>query len=138
MIKNERATKTCTSVRVLHRKQNTHYIHLIRKHKFDAEFLNFSSTPYRLNFIFELDIVIYHILGSEYAEFAHRDIGDVTITHISTVCKTCISISARVQKMHINDLAIKTNVTKNKSTVNYFRILSSFTTANLALIVYDK
>jgi hypothetical protein len=39
--------------------------------------------------------IIYFII-------ARRDIGDVTITHISTPCKKCISISARVQKMHIN------------------------------------
>jgi hypothetical protein len=69
------------------------------------------------------------MLGSNYAEFAWRDIGDVTIAHISTPCKKCISISARVQKMHISDVTMKKYVTTNK----YFRILSSFTTAILAL-----
>ena len=79
-----------------------------------------------------MNIYIYHILGSDYAEFVQRDIGDVTITHISTPCKKCISISARVQKMHINDVTMKKYVTTNKSTVKYFRILSFFTTAILA------
>jgi hypothetical protein len=37
---------------------------------------------------------ISHILGSDYAEFARRDIGDVTITHISTPCKKCIFMSS--------------------------------------------
>jgi hypothetical protein len=54
---------------------------------------------------------LYHILDSDYAEFARRDIGDVTITHISTPCKKCLSISARVQKMHINDVTMKKYVT---------------------------
>ena len=69
-------------------------------------------------------IIIYHILSSDYAEYAQRDIDDVTITHIRTPCKNCISISVRVQKMHINDVTMKMYVTTNK----YFRILSSFVT----------
>jgi hypothetical protein len=44
------------------------------------------------------DNCFYHILGSDYAEFARRHICDVTITHISTPCKKCISLSVRVQK----------------------------------------
>jgi hypothetical protein len=50
----------------------------------------------------QINIHFYHILGSVYAGFARRDIDDVIITHISTPCKKCISISARVHKMHIN------------------------------------
>jgi hypothetical protein len=42
---------------------------------------------------------IYHILGSDYAEFVLCDMGDVTITHISMQCKKCISISAPMQKV---------------------------------------
>ena len=79
-----------------------------------------------------LDIRIDHILGSDYAESARSDIGDVTITHISTPCKKCISISARVQKMHINDVTMKKYVTTNKFVVKYFRIWSSFITAIVA------
>jgi hypothetical protein len=60
----------------------------------------------------------YHILGNDYAEFARRNIGGVTITHICTPCKKCISISARVQKMHTNDVTMKKNVTAHKSIVN--------------------
>jgi hypothetical protein len=41
-------------------------------------------------------------LGSGHEEFAQRDIGDIKIMHICTSCKKCISISAHVQKMHIN------------------------------------
>jgi hypothetical protein len=77
-------------------------------------------------------IIIYHILGCDYAEFARRDIGDVKITHISTPCKKCISISAHLQKMHISDVTLKKYVTANKSVDKYLRILSSFTTAILA------
>jgi hypothetical protein len=52
---------------------------------------------------------------------------------ISEHCaKKCISISARVQKMHINDITMKMYVTTNNSIDKYFRILSSFTTASLA------
>jgi hypothetical protein len=40
-------------------------------------------------------IQIYHILGSDYAEFAQHDIGDVTITHISTPSKKCISMTSQ-------------------------------------------
>jgi hypothetical protein len=74
----------------------------------------------------------YHILGSDYAEFARRDIGDVTITHIRTPCKKSISISARVQKMHINDVTMKKYVTKIKSVVKYFIYYGNF-----SWIVYD-
>ena len=88
--------------------------------------------PNFLLLYFYINIIIYHILGSDYAEFAQRDIDDVTITNISTPCKKCISISARVQKMHINDVTMKKYVTTNKSTVKYFRILSYFTTTILA------
>jgi hypothetical protein len=76
--------------------------------------------------------LIYHVLCSDYAEFVLRDIGDITITHIRTSCKKCLSVSGRVQKMHINDVAMKKYVTTNKSIVKYFRILSSFTSAILA------
>jgi hypothetical protein len=50
---------------------------------------------------------VYHILGSDYAEFARRDMGDVTITHICTPCK-----KARVKKMHINDVKMKMDTTQ--------------------------
>jgi hypothetical protein len=72
-----------------------------------------------------------HMLCSD-AELARRDMGDVTITHIRTPCKQCISISAHVQKMHINDVAMKRNVTRNKSLVKYFKIMSLLTTVILA------
>ena len=35
--------------------------------------------------------MFYHILGSYYAESAWPDMDDVTITHICTPCKKCIS-----------------------------------------------
>jgi hypothetical protein len=81
-------------------------------------------------------IRIYHILGSDYAEFARRDIGDVTITHISTPCKKCISISPRVQKMHISDVTMEKYVTTNKSVVKYLRIFIFIYYGNFSLIVY--
>jgi hypothetical protein len=80
----------------------------------------------------------YHILGTDYAEFARRDIGDVTITHISTPCEKCKSISARVQKMHINDATMKKYVTTNKSVVK-LNVLQNFVFIyydNFSLIVY--
>jgi hypothetical protein len=77
-------------------------------------------------------IYIIYLRGSDYAEFARCDIGDVTITYISMPCKKCISISMRVQKMHINDVTKKKSVTTNKSVVKYFRILSLFIITILA------
>jgi hypothetical protein len=41
---------------------------------------------------------IYHIFGSDYAEFAPRNMGDVTITFICPACKKCITISECVKK----------------------------------------
>jgi hypothetical protein len=89
-----------------------------------------------------IPFITYPVLGSDYAEFARRDIGDVTITHISTPCKKCISISARVQKMHINISTCaknayqwchnEKNVTKNKSMVKYCRIFTSSISTILA------
>jgi hypothetical protein len=72
---------------------------------------------------------VYHILGSDYAEFARRDFDGVTITHISTLCKKCKLISAHVQKMHIIDVTMKNYVTTNK----YFIYYDKF-----SFIVYDK
>jgi hypothetical protein len=43
-----------------------------------------------------------------------------------------LPISARVQKMHINDITMKKYVKTNKSIVKYFKILSSSTTAILS------
>jgi hypothetical protein len=55
----------------------------------------------------DVRVFIKYFNSSDYTEFARRDIGDVTITHISTPCNKCISISARMQKMHINDVTLK-------------------------------
>jgi hypothetical protein len=73
------------------------------------------------------------MLGSDYVEFARRDMSNVTITQISTPCKKCISISARLLKMHINDITLKKYVTTSKSEVKYYSISFLSTTAILAL-----
>jgi hypothetical protein len=72
-----------------------------------------------IKFVVVLEYIksVYHILGSDCAEFAWHDIGDV--------CHIYPYLHA-MQKMHIND------VTTNNSIVKYWRILSSFITTILA------
>jgi hypothetical protein len=76
-------------------------------------------------------ICLNHIGGGDYAEFARRNFGDVTITHICMLCKKCISISTCVQKCISIDVTVKKYITTNKSTVKYFY-------NNFSAIVYDK
>jgi hypothetical protein len=74
---------------------------------------------------FDMYFSFYHIFGG-CAEFAQRDIGDVTITYICTPCKKCISISAREQKMHINDITYNEKVCHDKQVYSQIHVLPKF------------
>jgi hypothetical protein len=56
------------------------------------------------------------------------------------LCKKCISIhvSARVQKLYMNDVTMKKHVMTNKTIVKYFRIFANVYYGNFSLIVYNK
>jgi hypothetical protein len=99
----------------------------------DSGKLTFDSFYFSFSHIFLCNIQIYHILGSDYAKFARCDIDDVTITYMSTPCKKCISISACVQKMHINDVTMKKYNEKVRHKKQVFIYYNNF-----SLIVYDK
>jgi hypothetical protein len=72
--------------------------------------------------------VFFHILGSDYAESAWRNMGDVTITQIiSMLCRNSYQVSACHARININVVTMKKYVTTNRSTV----ILSWFTTVIL-------
>jgi hypothetical protein len=76
---------------------------------------------------------VYRILGSDYAEFARRDIGDVTITHISTPCNISTRAKNAYQWRHNekvrHDKQICFQILKNFIFIYY---------GNFSLIVYDK
>ena len=89
----------------------------------------------------DMDFSMYYSLFIIYLEVIMQNLHSVILVtsqlpiSARRAKKKCISISACVQTMHINDVTMKMYVT----TKNYFRILSSFVNyGKFTLIVYDK
>lgn len=65
------------------------WIHFIQ---FTSEF---STTQWTIK-----NMILYHILGNEYADFAQRDMGDVTIVNIDSWSENPYHVSDRLQNAY--------------------------------------